>query len=203
MSPLSLGDEEIQSLGERGWFTRASFLGEAEARAIHAEAKARVEAGQLRPAGIRRGADHTLDRDTRGDFISWVKEEEQGSAIGRLREAYAALGEALSAEAYLGLGRFDLQLAWYPGNGARYARHFDAFPGQSNRRVTALYYLNPDWVPAQGGLLRIYPEGGPVDVEPTLDRLVVFLSERIEHEVLPAHGPRLALTAWFYGRNSG
>jgi SM-20-related protein len=203
MSPLFLRDEEIQSLGERGWFTRASFLGETEARAVHAEAKARVEAGQLRPAGIRRGADHTLDRSTRGDFITWVTPEEQGSAIGQLREAYATLGETLSAEAFLGLGRFDLQLAWYPGEGARYARHFDAFPGQSNRRVTAIYYVNPDWVPAHGGLLRLYPEGGPVDVEPTLDRLVVFLSERIEHEVLPAHGPRLALTAWFYGRSAG
>ncbi|WP_309893053.1 2OG-Fe(II) oxygenase [Archangium sp.] len=203
MCPLSLRDEEIQSLGERGWFTRASFLGEAEARAVHAEAKARVEAGQLRPAGIRRGADHTLDRATRGDFITWVTQEEEGSGIRRLRDTYAALGETLSAEAYLGLGRFDLQLAWYPGDGALYARHFDAFPGQSNRRVTAIYYLNPDWVPAHGGLLRLYPEGGPVDVEPTLDRLVVFLSERIEHEVLPSQAPRLALTAWFYGRSAG
>ncbi|WP_395832870.1 2OG-Fe(II) oxygenase [Archangium violaceum] len=203
MSLLSLRDEEIQSLGERGWFTRASFLGEANARALHAEAKARVEAGLLRPAGIRRGADHSLDRDIRGDFITWVKPEEQGSALSRLRDAYAALGETLSTEAYLGLGRFDLQLAWYPGSGERYARHFDAFPGQSNRRVTAIYYLNPDWVPAHGGLLRLYLEGGTVDVEPTLDRLLVFLSERIEHEVLPAHGPRLALTAWFYGRNAG
>lgn len=203
MTPLSLGDEEIQSLGERGWFTRASFLGEEAARAIHAEVKARVEAGLLRPAGIRRGADHTLDRATRGDFITWVTPEEQGPAIRQLREAYVALGEALSAEAYLGLGRFDLQLGWYPGGGERYARHFDAFPGQSNRRVTALYYLNPDWTPAQGGLLRLFPEGGPVEVEPTLDRLVVFLSERIEHEVLPAYGPRLALTAWYYGRDAG
>lgn len=203
MSPLSLRDEEIQSLGEQGWFTRASFLGEEAARAVHAEAKARVEAGLLRPAGIRRGADHTRDQDTRGDFITWVTPEEQGSAIGRLRDAYAGLGEALSAEAYLGLGRFELQLAFYPGNGARYARHFDAFPGQSNRRVTALYYLNPDWVPAHGGVLRIYPEGGPVEVAPMLDRLVVFLSERLEHEVLPVFGPRLALTAWFYGRSSG
>jgi len=40
-------------------------------------------------------------------------------------------------------------------------------------------------------------------VEPTLDRLVVFLSERIEHEVLPSQAPRLALTAWFYGRSAG
>ncbi|HLM45363.1 MAG TPA: 2OG-Fe(II) oxygenase, partial [Myxococcaceae bacterium] len=102
MRPLSLRDEEIQSLGQRGWFTRASFLGEAEARAVHAEADARVEAGQLRPAGIRRGADHTLDRATRGDFITWVTQEEEGPGIRRLRDTYAALGETLSAEAYLG-----------------------------------------------------------------------------------------------------
>jgi SM-20-related protein len=42
-----------------------------------------------------------------------------------------------------------------------------------------------------------------VDVEPSLDRLVVFLSERIDHEVLPAFAPRLALTAWYYGRDAG
>jgi SM-20-related protein len=30
---------------------------------------------------------------------------------------------------------------------------------------------------------------------------VVFLSERVEHEVLPTFAPRLAVTGWFYGRN--
>jgi SM-20-related protein len=203
MHPLSPRNEEIQALGERGWFTREAFLGETEARAVHAEARACVEAGRLRPAGIRRGADHTLERATRGDFITWVEPGEGRSAFGRLRDTFAALGEALSAEAYLGLGRFDLQLACYPGGGERYARHADAFPGQANRRVTAIYYLNPDWAPDHGGLLRLYPEGEPVDVEPRLDRLVVFLSERIEHEVLAARAPRLALTAWFYGRDAG
>jgi SM-20-related protein len=207
MSGLSLRDEEIRALGERGWFTRADFLGDAEARALHAEARARVDAGRLRPAGIRRGADHTLERTTRGDLISWVEPTDGEPALGRLHAAYTALGDALSAEAYLGLGRFDMQLACYPGEGERYARHADAFVGQSNRRVTAIYYVNPDWTPAHGGVLRLYPEAGAeagaVDVEPRLDRLVVFLSERIEHEVLPAHAPRLALTAWYYGRTAG
>ena len=203
MRLVSPRNEEIQSLGERGWFTREDFLGQAEARAIRAEALARVDAGRLRPAGIRRGADHSLDRATRGDLITWVEPGEGEPALGRLCAAFSALGEALSAEAYLGLGRFDLQLACYPGGGEHYARHMDAFPGQSNRRVTAIYYLNPDWVPAHGGLLRLHPEEGVVDVAPRLDSLVVFLSERIEHEVLPAHAPRLALTAWYYGRTAG
>jgi SM-20-related protein len=29
------------------------------------------------------------------------------------------------------------------------------------------------------------------------DRLLVFLSERVEHEVLLTRGPRRAVTAWF------
>ena len=202
MSLPALRDEDIQALGDRGWFTRETFLGQAEARALHAEARARVEAGQLRPAGIRRGADHTLERATRGDFITWVEPREEDAALRRLWDTFTALGEGLSAEAWLGLGRFDLQLAWYPGHGEHYVRHVDAFPGQSNRRVTAIYYVNPDWEPAHGGLLRLHLEEGAVDVAPTLDRLVVFLSERVPHEVLPAHAPRLALTAWYYGRDA-
>lgn len=197
---MDLRDDEIEALGTRGYFLRDGWLGAEQARAVHDEALERTRSGTLRPASIRRGADRTLDEGTRGDLISWVLPE-QGSALGVLWNHFAALGEGLSAGAYLGLGTFDLQLALYPGSGARYARHVDAFPGQSNRRVTAIYYANPAWEPAHGGVLRLYPEGGTVDVEPVLDRLLVFLSERIEHEVLPAFAPRLALTAWYYGRD--
>lgn len=199
---MELRDEEIEALGTKGFFTRAAFLGAEQARAVHAEARARVEAGGLRPAGIRRGADRTEDTSVRGDSITWVTQQEPGTALGALWEAFAALGQALSAGAYLGLGKFDLQLAWYPGQGARYVRHRDAFPGQSNRRVTAIFYANPDWRSEHGGQLRLFLEEGTLEVAPTLDRLVVFLSERLEHEVLPAHAPRLALTAWYYGRET-
>jgi SM-20-related protein len=56
-------------------------------------------------------------------------------------------------------------------------------------------------------VLRLYPDAGadghsePVDVEPILDRLLVFLSERVEHEVLPTRVPRRAVTAWFRPRD--
>ncbi|MCP3100137.1 2OG-Fe(II) oxygenase [Myxococcus sp. K15C18031901] len=200
---MELTDVEVEALGTRGYFTRTSFLGEARALAARADALARVEVGSLQPAGIRRGADRTQDTRVRGDLIGWVQPE-AGTPLGALRERFEALGQALSRGAYLGLGRFDLQLACYPGGGAHYARHLDAFPGQSNRRATAIWYANAGWVPEHGGVLRLHPEGeAPVDVAPGLDTLVVFLSERIEHEVLPAFHPRLALTAWFYGRDAG
>ncbi|SEU26698.1 2OG-Fe(II) oxygenase [Stigmatella erecta] len=197
---MDLRDEEIEALGTQGFFVRTAFLGEEQARAIHAQAQARAASGGLRAAAIRRGADRSEDTAVRGDFITWLSPE-PGSALGGLWEAFAALGEALSRSAYLGLGRFDVQLAHYPGGGARYVRHRDAFPGQSNRRLTAIYYANPDWRPEHGGQLRLYREEAPLEVAPTLDTLVVFLSERLEHEVLPTQAPRLAMTAWYYGRD--
>jgi SM-20-related protein len=73
--------------------------------------------------------------------------------------------------------------------------------------VTAIYYANPGWRAEDGGALRLYVDGAdgaaastdvaPVDVAPLLDRLLVFLSERVEHEVLPTRAPRWAVTAWF------
>lgn len=95
------------------------------------------------------------------------------------------------------------------------------------RRITAVYYLNEHWKAADGGCLRAYfpedvgrkvrgavpvaeiddstPRADPVltglwalDVEPRMDRLVVFASGWLEHEVLPSHSERYAITAWFY-----
>ncbi|NNC18741.1 2OG-Fe(II) oxygenase [Corallococcus exiguus] len=200
---MELTDAEVEALGSRGYFVRDGFLGEARALEVRAAALARVEAATLKPAGIRRGADHALETSVRGDHIEWVL---PGAApeLEALWLRFQSLGEAVSSGAYLGLGRFDLQLACYPGGGAHYARHRDAFPGQFNRRLTAIWYANADWMPEHGGVLRLFPEdtGAPVEVAPVLDRLVVFLSERLEHEVMPAHATRLALTAWFYGRGT-
>lgn len=59
--------------------------------------------------------------------------------------------------------------------------------------------MNPAWRTEDGGQLRLFrPE--PREVEPVADRLVVFLSERLEHEVLEIHADRFAATAWFYSR---
>ncbi len=172
----------VEELGTRGWFIRDRFSGRAR------EARAHAERQLLEPAGIQRGAIH--DVEVRSDHTAWLDDSP-------LQADFEALRLELNRTAYLGLRRFDLQLARYEA-GARYVKHRDAFPGADNRRVTAIVYLNEAWRPEHGGQLRLHVNP-PVDVEPVLDRLVVFLSERIEHEVLPAHAPRWALTAWYYG----
>jgi len=196
---IGLDDAEIRALGERGFFLRDGFLGPAAAEGVCAAARALASAGELRPAGVRRGGGYRRDPATRGDAIAWLAPADAPAGLRPLCERFEALRLGLNRDAYLGLVRFDVQLACYAPD-ARYARHLDAFPGGPNRRLTATYYLNAGWRPEHGGLLRLYLPDGPRDVEPVLDRLVVFRSDRIEHEVLAAAAPRWAVTAWYYGR---
>lgn len=175
---------------------RDGFLGPA-ALDVHRAAEALHAQRRLHPAGVGRGADNQQRAEVRSDETTWLAIGEPGFSV--LWSRFEALREALNRDAYLGLARFDVQLARYAGAGERYVRHRDAFAGPGNRRLTAILYLNPGWRPEHGGLLRLHLGEQPLDVEPLLDRLIVFLSERIEHEVLSAHAPRYAATAWFYG----
>jgi SM-20-related protein len=202
---FALTDPEIHSLDERGWFLRDSVLGRLAAMGVHDAVEALATAGRLRPAGLSRGAAHRVDGAVRGDAIAWVASDEASPALVALWAAFSGLRDALNREAYLGLDRMEIQVARYPGGGAAYRRHRDAFPvppgGRPNRRVTAIYYANPRWRPEDGGALRLHVDDGSIDVAPVLDRLLVFLSERVEHEVLPAYAPRCAVTAWYRPRD--
>jgi SM-20-related protein len=202
---FALTDAEIRALDERGWFLRDGVLGPSVSLGVHGAVEALAAAGGLRPAGLGRGAAHRVDPAVRGDAIAWVEPERVPAGLAALWAVFLALRDALNRDAYLGLDRMEVQVARYPGGGAAYDRHRDAFPappgGRPNRRVTAIYYANPAWRPEDGGALRLHPGGGSVDVTPVLDRLLVFLSERVEHEVLPARAPRCAVTAWFRARD--
>lgn len=70
---------------------------------------------------------------------------------------------------------------------SRYFKHVDN-PNFDGRKITCIYYVNKDWDGARdGGVLRIFPENHRdhvASVEPILDRLVMFWSDRRNpHEV--------------------
>jgi SM-20-related protein len=196
---------ELAALTARGWFVRDAVLGASAGHAVRAAIEALWRGGGLRPAGVSRGASFRRDPDTRGDAIAWLTLETAPAALVPLQAWFRALRDALNRQAYLGLDEIEVQVARYPGDGARYRRHRDAFatvPGdRPDRRVTAIYYPNADWRPADGGQLRLHPPGPPVDLDPVLDRAVVFLSEEVEHEVLPVFAPRVAVTGWLRARS--
>jgi SM-20-related protein len=168
-------------LARDGYLIREEFAGAAAADA----ALQVVTNLSLRAARV--GHDQ-LD-GVRGDEIAWVDDRE-------INARFEALRLELNRTDWLGLGRFEVQVARYlPG--ASYPRHRDAFRGERSRRVTAIWYLNRQF---HGGQLRLHcnPPVEPVEIEPAFDRLVLFLSEEIEHEVLPAASERWAITAWYY-----
>jgi SM-20-related protein len=61
-----------------------------------------------------------------------------------------------------------------------------------------IYYLN-DWRTGDGGELCVHETDGTRRIAPELDRLVLFLSEKVEHEVADTRSTRLAVTAWMLG----
>jgi len=190
-------DDEIARLGDEGAFVRDGWLGAGRAEAIAAALEGLRPS--LRPAGVGRGG--VVDRAVRGDRIALVDPGEAPS----LAALFAALDEVAAAcarAACLTLVGCTRQVALFPGDGTGYARHRDAFRGGAPgpiRRLTTIYYPNLGWRDAEGGALRLALPSGERDLLPVADRLVVFLSERLEHEVLPAFRARWAVTAWYVG----
>jgi SM-20-related protein len=196
---FTLSDDDIRCFGDANAIVRDGVLGPERAAALVADLP-RLD-GELVPARMGRGAARWLDQTERGDDIAWLEREHLPASLEPLFAACDQLMAALNRGAYLGLRRFDVQLARYRGGGSRYARHADAFRPRFgvSRLATAIYYANPGWRAAHGGLLRIFGGTRAVEIEPVLDRMVVFASERVEHEVLPCYAERVAITAWFYG----
>jgi SM-20-related protein len=190
--PLRLSDDEIVALGKGSAIVCDAVLGplaDPIRRAVQA-------LPNLKPAGVGRGADHRLDQRIRGDEIAWLPDQDE---LRPLRDLFESVRVALNEGAYLGLVRTEIQVARY-APGTLYERHRDAFAGPAQRRATAIWYANEGWTAEDGGALRIFGPEGTREVLPALDRLVVFLADRLEHEVLPARRDRWAVTAWFRGR---
>ncbi|CAM9191310.1 unnamed protein product, partial [Ascophyllum nodosum] len=139
---------------------------------------------------------------------------------GPLNRASGGDGRRLSSAGLHLVETTSVQLARYPGGGKGYVRHRDTPKSaqdseEADRKVSAIYYLNLDWEASMGGQLRVHLDaengaakkdggsGRTWDINPVLDRLVLFRSDLVDHEVLPAFAPRLAVTLWFYGRQLG
>jgi SM-20-related protein len=189
----------IDQLAERGFGIADHFVDDALLAALRERCLELNAAGDLRPAKVGRGASERLAPEVRGDFISWVQAPER-DAEQRLLAKLDALRAELNRALMAGLEDYQGHFAIYP-QGASYARHFDRLVGSDVRAISAALYLNDAWLPEHGGCLRIYTGGGrSEDVLPLGGRLVAFLSDRFEHEVLPSSRVRMSFTGWFRRR---
>lgn len=180
---------------DRGYSIRPNGLPPGLAEALWGHVQS-MSMQQFDRAGIGREDDYALNKFVRTDEICWITGE---SAAGRQwLDWIAALQQYLNRRLLLGLFSFESHFSHYaPGD--FYKRHLDAFQGEANRILSVVVYLNPGWLPDDGGELVLYTdvEEGNLRVTPAFGTLVVFLSEAFPHEVLPAQRDRFSIAGWF------
>ena len=192
-------DQLIERLRADGIAVRDGFLNASQVKALIECSAARRERGEFAPARIGAGSSLQRRADIRGDSICWLQEP-LIPAERALIELMETTRRRLNQELYLGLYDLEQHYACYPA-ASGYARHVDQPSGRASRRLSSIVYLNEDWHEADGGMLRCRADGGGFrEIEPMGGRLVVFLTEGREHEVLPTSRERLSITGWFLGR---
>lgn len=151
---------------------------------------------QFVSAGVGRSQDYNVNEFVRRDQICWIAGNSVPGAawLNWCQE----LLQYLNRNLLLGLFSFESHFAHY-APGAFYKKHLDAFRGQSNRKLSLVLYLNPGWLPDDGGELLLYTNQGqdPIRVTPAFGTLVTFLSEEFPHEVLPARRDRYSIAGWY------
>jgi SM-20-related protein len=196
-------DRICAAIANEGCAIEADFLPQATVAALADEAHAQDAAGEFHAAGVGRGAARVQRSDIRGDRILWLDQGSASAVQQPFWQALDALRLALNEALLMGLFSFEGHYALYPP-GAFYRRHRDQFSGavasSEIRVISCAIYLNENWALPDGGALRIYDDERVRDVLPVAGTLVCFLSDRFEHEVLPATRERLALTGWFRSR---
>ena len=190
----------VQGILERGYSVLDRFLDTAEVDTLRREALQIMNQAGFRPAGVGQGSDYQQNRQIRSDYIHWIDTANLQEAARFYPERVEQLIVYLNRTCFLGIRDYEMHFAWYD-TGRFYQRHLDVFRDDSARKLSIICYLNPYWQPGDGGELLIYlpREDGTeetITVEPVAGRLVCFESTRLEHEVLPAHQPRLSVTGW-------
>jgi len=185
-----------------GWIIVPDFIEPQTLRGLRGECRELATGGALRKAAVGKDANRRIREEIRGDEIFWL--DDAGTCGSRMQclNHFEQLRLALNRRLQLGLFEFECHYARY-APGASYRRHYDRFHGDARRILSSVLYLNADWRSGDGGELRLHLDDAQcahVDVSPTGGTLVLFLSERFAHEVLPARCERLSLTGWFRAR---
>ena len=180
-------------------FLVPDFLDAAECRAC----RLAMDAGEWSEAAVLQDTGIQVDEARRAgdvEVASGVLDLVETRLDRQSRDVVRHFGLALTGREGSGFVRY--------APGGFYRRHVDraespAWPEAALRRVSAVVFLNSARTADQqgefeGGVLRLYPEGGdPIDIVPRRGLLVAF-SATMPHEVTPVEGGiRDAVVDWY------
>jgi SM-20-related protein len=192
-----------EAIAAEGWAVVPGFIESELISELRAECRWLFAKGALRAAAVGSGAGRQTRSDIRTDEIRWLEEADATPAQRRCLARFEALRLEFNRELQLGLFEFECHFSRY-APGAFYRKHLDQFRGDGRRRLSCVLYLNENWAREDGGELRLHLDAGETgqvaDVLPVGGTLVLFLSQRIAHEVLPGKRERLSIAGWFKTR---
>lgn len=182
------------SLADSGFAISDDFLQPEETQAILALPFFNDGLEGFRKAGIsKQGSVHT---EIRGDYIRWIDPQTADEATQVYLNRLTDLIQYLKQTLFISIQDAELHYTVYPP-GTFYRRHLDQFRHDDHRKLSVICYLNENWKENEGGQLKLYlDEGKEETILPEGGRLVIFRSDLIEHEVLPAIRHRLSITGW-------
>lgn len=183
----------ISQIIERGYGILDNFLSEEEISDLNASFLTHYQAHEFKQAGISK--EHEVVKNIRGDEILWLEKEMANQPEARFLERLEEFISYVNYTCFLGLRSYEIHYASYPV-GTFYKRHLDKFRNDSGRKLSFICYLNHNWQGDNGGELVLYLSDKEETILPLGGRLVVFESDKIEHEVLPANRERRSLTGW-------
>ena len=211
--PRQFNDDDASRLGTDGFVVLDGWLGSHRALALALELQSLLDRGCFAASRVGQGAQRQQAAAIRSDKVCWFDVDaapevvdgrtgvrpgvEVDLLLGRLR----ALLCALNSSCFLALTDIECHAACYE-TGSGYDAHIDAFVGGSRRVISFVLYLNEGWTAADGGCLRMHGAEGEsaFDIEPLFDRLVIFQSRKMLHEVRPVSRRRWSATGWLSTR---
>lgn len=211
--PTDISDSLLDDLTQQHYCVIDHFIPDDLIASLRALALARQQKGLMHQAGISKNA--LTNPALRGDHIAWLDESDPHPAVRQYFALLDALQLLVNRHLMMGLDNVETHFALYPAGSSGYATHIDQFhqhrhhSTDGRRALTLIIYLNDHWPKDAGGELRLYlgqyteppsQEAAHIDIAPIGGRLVLFLSARFWHAVLPAKQPRLSVTGWFKSR---
>ena len=131
--------------------------------------------------------------DIRGDRIRWITENFFAGFY--YLQSINALATLFNRSLFAGIRHSEAHYACYPV-GFGYQWHSDNPAGRDERVISAVFYLNDEWEPTDGGALEIIDKHGVHhNVMPVANRLVIFDSD-LQHQVQIAHRQRYSIATW-------
>lgn len=185
-------DNLMDAIADQGWYVWDDFLNPEQVQNLRS---CMPQSWQ----GARIGRHEALQREVeiRSDKIQWL-EEGMGQPVQDYLERMEQIRREVNRHFFLGLFEYEAHFAKYE-QGAFYQKHLDAFKGNESRKLTTVFYMNEHWSEEDAGELAMYELNDThlATLAPLSGRLLVFLSERFPHEVLPTKAERVSIAGWF------